>query len=162
MTYGIWPGFSGEPESCWNMHGLLFWHRYVYVATGFRCTSKLWLTNDSKPFAASFWKFNSDHLSQDWPTQELAIQLINRLHLLLVINNNNQERQWNPTWAISDQRTHNSNIGTLIRFKNGREMIHLCSTVCHTNDLLTSCIIWADYVGWMSKEAYLDEAFSKI
>jgi hypothetical protein len=94
MTYGIWPGFSGQPESCWNMHGSLFWHQYVYMATGFRCTSKLWLTNDSKPFAASFSKFNSDHLSQDWPTQELAIQLINRLHLLLVINNNNQEHQW--------------------------------------------------------------------
>jgi hypothetical protein len=62
-THGIWPGFSGAPESCWIVHGSLFWRRYVYVATGFRCTSKSLLTNESKPFAASFSKFNPGHLS---------------------------------------------------------------------------------------------------
>ena len=101
-THDIWPVFSGAPESGWIEHCPLFWLRHVYVARGFRCTSQSLLTNVSKPFSASCSIFDSGHSAWDRPARELVILLINWLHLILVINNNKQEHQWNPTRAVSD------------------------------------------------------------
>jgi len=47
---------------------------------------------------------------------ELVMKLINRLHLMWVIDSK-QEHQQNPTLAISNYRPNNSHIRTLIQFK---------------------------------------------
>jgi len=144
-THDIRPEFSGATESGWIVLCSHFWLRNVYVATCFWCSSKSLLMNHSKPFAASFLKLDSGYLSWNKPAQELVIWLINWLHLLLGINNNNQERQWylivtiqNATeiplkqFQIKDTTTSTSEHWFTSKWR--RDRIHICSIVCLTND----------------------------
>jgi hypothetical protein len=84
-THDIWLGFSSAPESGWIVYCSLFWLWNVNLATGFLCTSRLILSNDSKRFTASFLKLDWGYLSWDRPTWKHVVSLINWLHLLFVI-----------------------------------------------------------------------------
>jgi len=84
---------------------------------GFRYTTNSPLITELKPFPASFPTFSWCHLFWDRPTWKHVIELINWLHLLLVIKSNKQECQWNPSAAIPDYRYNNSNIRSVIYFK---------------------------------------------
>jgi len=145
-THDIWPAFSTAPESGWIMLCSHFELQNVYMATGFRWTSKSLLTNDSKPFAVSFSKLDPGYSSWDRPARELVMLLIKCHYHLLVINNYNQEHQWNviviinnatdiplKQFLIKDTTTPTSEVSFALKLQ--RDRIHLGNIVCLTNDV---------------------------
>ena len=121
---------SGAPESGWI---LLFHAKYL---CSFRLPVHLKFATDNwlKPFTASFWQFDSCHLSCNRSaggTSYVAYQFT----LSQMVINNQQEHQWNPTLAISNSRYNNSNIRTLIYFNIEERKIHPSSIVSFTNDI---------------------------
>ena len=140
---------------------LLFHSKY---GRGWRLLVHLKFATDDcvKPFAASFSRFNWCHVSCNRSVGGTSYVAYQFTSSYMVINNK-QERQWNPTLAISNTRYNNSNIRTLIHFNIEEKNIHLSSIVSLTNDLF-------DYLyqsrrlcdAWMSKEAYLDEVSDTI
>ena len=129
-SYDICRRDSGAPESGWI---LLFHSKY---GNGFRLPVHLQFTTDNwlKPFAASFSQIDTCHLSCNRSTGGTSYVAYQFTSSHMVINNK-QERQWNPTLAISNSRYNNSNIRTLIRFIIEERKIHLSSIVSLTNDL---------------------------
>jgi len=62
-------------------------------------------------------------------SQELVMLPNNSLRLILVTNNN-LERQWNPTLAISEIRHNNSNIKTFDSLQSNRGNGFICAVKC--------------------------------
>ena len=157
-SYDICWRDSAAPESGWI---LLFHSNY---GRGFRLPVHLKFTTDNwlKFFAASFSRFDSCNSTCNRSaggTSHVAYQFTSSFMVI----NNKQERQWNPTLAISNSRYNNSNIRTLIHFNMEERKIHLSRIVSLTSDLF-------DYlyqlrrlcVAWMSTEAYLDEVSNTL
>jgi hypothetical protein len=109
-TLPICRGFWSAPESGCILYSVYCWLAHAYVASGFRCIWHLQLTNDSQPLAISISKLNSCHFSSNRSACELVLWYLHSLHLIFVLNCNNQEHCWNPTQATSDERYNNSNI----------------------------------------------------
>jgi len=133
-SYDICRRDSGAPESGWI---LLFHSKYV---RGFSLPVHLKFATDDwlKPFAASFSQFDSCHLFHNRSAGGTSYVTYQFTSSQMVINNT-QERQWNPTLAISNPRYNNSNIRTLIHFNIEERKIHLSSSIVSlTNDLFDS------------------------
>jgi len=129
-SYDICQRDSGAPKSGWK---LLFHSNNV---RRFRLPVHLKFTTDNwlKPFAASFSQFDSCDGSCNRSaggTSYVSYQFTSS-HMVI---NSNQERQWNPTLAISNSRYNNSNIWTFIHFNIEKRKIHLSSIVSLTNNL---------------------------
>jgi len=129
-SYDICQRDSSAPESGWILH---FHLKYIH---GFRLPVHLKFATDNwlTPFAASFSQFNSYHLSCNRSAGGTSYVVYQFTSSQKVINHK-QERQWNPTLAISKSRYNNSNIRTLIHFNIEERKIHLSSIVCLTNDI---------------------------
>ena len=129
-SYDICRRDSGAPSSGWI---LLLHSKY---GRGFRLPVHPKFATDHwlKPFAASFSWLDSCHLSCNWSAGRTSYVLYQFTSSYMFINNQ-QERQWNPTLAISNSRYNNSNIRTLIHFNIEERKIHLSSIVSLTNDL---------------------------
>jgi len=157
-SYDICWRVSGAPESGWI---LLFHSKY---GRGFRLLVHLEFTTDDwlRTFAASFSQFESCHLSGNRSAGGISYVTYQFTSSYMVINTK-QERQWNPTLAISNSRYNNSNIRTLIHFNIEERKIPLSSIESLTNDLFDYLYQLSRlYVAWMSKEAYLDEASNAL
>ena len=129
-SYDICRSDPSAPESRWIF---LFQSKYVY---GFSLPVHLKFTADDwlKRFAASFSQFDLCHLSCNRSaggTSYVAYQFTSS-HMVISIT---QQRQWNPTPAISNSRYNNSDIRTLIPFNIEERKIHLSSIVSLTNNL---------------------------
>jgi len=92
-----------------------FFIHITYVASGYRCTLNLQVTIDWSPLAHH--SHNSTHgiYHTIYLPQKLPMSCINSFLSHMVIHNK-QERQWNPTPAISNSTYNNSNVTTLINF----------------------------------------------
>ena len=102
-----------------KMDEFCFFIRNTYVAAGFPVHLKFATDDCLKPFAASFSQLDSCHISchlscnrSAGGTSNVAYQFTSSQMVI----SNTQERQWNPTLAISNSRYNNSNIRTLIHF----------------------------------------------
>jgi len=129
-SYDICRRDSGAHESGWI---LLFHSGYVrgfWLSVHIKFTTDEWL----KPCAASFSQFDSCYFSCNRSAGRTSYVMYQFTSSHMVINNK-QERQWNPTLAISNSRYNNSNIRTWIHFNNEERKIHLSSIVSLTNNL---------------------------
>ena len=103
--YDICQSDSWAPESGWILR---FHSKYV---RGFVLPLNLTFATDhwSKPFPASFSQLNSGHFSCNRSAGGTSYVTYQFTSSQMVIHNK-QERQWNPTLAISHPRYSNSNI----------------------------------------------------